>query len=114
MALYKYFTCKSKTESLSKYDVLPDPHGPLASIIPSATIEAANESVIKVLEGSQEVTSRSRGQYEVFSPKEKAAIAKYAIEVGVTKAIRKLQKNYPGRPLKEGTIRSWVKKYNAE
>ena len=112
MALYKYFTCKSKTES--KYDVLPDPHGPLASIIPSATIEAANESVVKVLEGSQEVTSRSRGQYEVFSPKEKAAIAKCAIEVGVTKAIRKLQKNYPGRPLKEGTIRSWVKKYNAE
>ena len=69
---------KSKTES--KY-VLPDPHGPLASIIPSATIEAANESVIKVLEGSQEVTSsRSRGQYEVFTPKEKAAIAKCAME----------------------------------
>ena len=38
MAFYKYF--KSKTEP--NYDVLTDPHGPLAFIIPSTTIESSH------------------------------------------------------------------------
>ena len=112
MALYKYFK--------SDKDTLPDPHGPLASTVPSATIQAANKAVKRVLDAeSKDEAPRSgqvgsRGQYEVFSPTEKAVIAKYAIEVGVTKAIRKLEKNYPGRQLKESTVRSWVKKYKEE
>ena len=111
MALYKYFK--------SDKDTLPDPHGPLASTVPSATIQAANKAVKRVLDAKSKDEARSgqvgsHGQYEVFSPTEKAAIAKYAIEVGVMKAIRKLEKNYPGKQLKKSTIRSWVKKYKEE
>jgi oligoribonuclease (3'-5' exoribonuclease) len=36
------------------------------------------------------------------------------MEIGVTKAIRKLEKKYSGRRLKESTIREWVKRYKAE
>lgn len=114
MALYKYFKSKSESKSPFKYDVLPDPHDPsMSSSILPAAIKAANESVKIVLDKPQDKTSTSRGQYEVFSPNEKAVIAKCAVEIGVTKAIGKLQRNYPGRQLKESTIRTWVKKYNA-
>ena len=56
----------------------------------------------------------SRGKYESFSAVEKATIAKYALEVGVTRAINKLQPQFPGRTLKEPTVRSWVTKYKVE
>lgn len=57
---------------------------------------------------------RPRGQYEAFSAKEKATIVRCAVDVGVTKAIRKLEKQFQGRQLKESTVRAWVKKYKAE
>ena len=41
MALYRYFKLVEKQESL----FLPDPTGPLSSVVPSSTIEAVNRSV---------------------------------------------------------------------
>ena len=108
--LLKYFKPKERDAPL------PDPAGPLSSVMPSSSIQVANKAVKRVLDESlsSEASWHSRGQYETFSPTEKASIAKYAREVEVTKAIRKLEKNYPGRQLKESTVRTWVKRLNIE
>ena len=108
--LLKYFKPKERDTPL------PDPAGPLSSVMPSSSIQVANKAVKRVLDesSSSEASRPSHGQYETFSPTEKASIAKYAREVGVTKAIRKLEKNYPGRQLKESTVRTWVKRLNIE
>lgn len=90
---------------------LPDPSGPLASVVPPSNIQAANRAVKRALEEEKLAPGRSRGPYEVFSPEEKALITKCAIDVSVTRAIRKLENKYPGRQLKESTIRTWMKKY---
>ena len=73
----------------------------------------ANKEVVKVLGSTNEESNLarvSRGEYESFTPVEKATIAKYAIEVGVTKAISRLEHQYPGRKLKEPTVHLWVYK----
>ena len=97
-----------------KVRVLPDAFGPLSAIVPSSAIKAANKEVTEILNcKSKGESSRSchRGQYETFTPVEKATIAKYALEVGVTKAIRKLELQFPERKLKEPTVRSWSVEY---
>ena len=112
MSLYKYFKKTTGDEAF-----LPDPSGPLSTKVPSSTIAMANKEVVKVLGSTNEESNpawASRGQYKSFTPVEKATIAKYAIEVGVTKAISKLQHQYPGRKLKEPTVRLWVTKYKQE
>ena len=95
---------------------LPDPTSPLSSVVPSSTIEAVNRSVENVLDDKedQSIQKGTRGHYETFSAKEKASVARCAAEIGVTKAIRKLEKQYPGRQLKESTVRAWVKRYKFE
>lgn len=80
--------------------------------MPSSSIEVANEAVKKVLEADDE-RCKPRGQYNSFNSS-KATIAKCALEIGVTKAIRKLEKQFPGRTLKESSIRGWVSKYKQE
>ena len=109
MSIYKYF----KPE---KSPLLPDPTGPLSAVVPSSTIEEANKAVKRILneEATEHDSKTARRQYDIFTAQEKARIAKCAIEVGVTKSIRKLEKHYPGRRLKESTIREWVKRYKAE
>ena len=112
MALFRYFKPKEKQENR----FLPDPTGPLSVVVPSSTIDAANKAVKRVLDdGERSCTQkRARGQYETFPAKEKATIARYASEIGVTKAIRKQEKQYSGSQLKESTVRAWAKKYKAE
>ena len=41
-----------------------------------------------------------------FTPEEKASIAKAAAESGVTRAIRNVGKKFPGRALRESTVRT--------
>ena len=60
------------------------------------------------------MASRNSGQYDSFTSIEKATIAKYALEVGVTKAIRKLECQFLERKLREPTVCSWVNKYKLE
>ena len=89
MSLYKYFKKTTGDEAF-----LPDPSGPLSTKVPSSTIAMANKEVMKVLGSTNEESNlarANRGQYESFTPVEKATIAKYAIEIGVTKAISKLE-----------------------
>ena len=93
---------------------LSDPRGPLSSQVPSSFIAAANKEVSKVLDVEKKSVSASRGKYESFSAVEKATIAKYALEVGVTRGINELQPQFPGRTLKEPTVWSWVTKYKVE
>ncbi len=114
MTLYKYFQRDSKKDSVISF--LPDEAGPLSINIPSKAIRSANEEVTKVIKKMGKAEDRgantgSRGQYESFTSIEKASIARYALEVGVTKAIRKLERQFPERKLKEPTVRSWVNKY---
>ena len=113
MAIYNFF---------KKIDtVLPDESGPLSAKVPSTAISLANKEVSKILsketeEDSKEGRSSStrRGQYESFTSTEKVAIAKYALENGVTRAIRRLQKQFSGKTLKEPTVRSWMNKYKLQ
>ena len=102
--------------------MLPKPDSSLATVVPASTITAANEAVKKVIAvdaGEEEKgTARSshgqRGEYEHFTPKEKARIGKRASEHGVTATVRFFSKSFPGRPLKESSVRTWKKKYEVE
>ena len=90
----------------------------LPAAVPSSSIAAANKDVTKVLEeelDKKDATPKSaRGDYEHFIPEEKARIGKRAAEHGVTGAIRYFSKVFPGRSLKESTVRTWKKKYLQE
>ena len=53
--------------------------------------------------------------YKVYTASsEKAKVAQRAAEFGVTNTIRFFAGEFTGRPLKESTIRVWVKKYKKE
>ena len=105
MALLKYFKRDDTT--------LPNPEGPLSTIMPFSSIQALNKSVEPLLSASDK-ESGSRGPYEYFTEEDKAVIAKRACEVGVTNAIRALDTRYPGKSLKESTVRTWMTKYKKE
>ena len=94
--LYSYFT------SSAKY--LPIPSGPLSAEVPSSSIKSANKIFGPLLQSADPATCKKRGQCDVFTPEEKASIAKVAAESGVTRAIK-----FPGRALKESTVRTWVR-----
>ena len=110
MALYKYFAPAKPS--------LPKPDGPLSAVVPSSSIAAANKEVTKVLEeelDQKDATPKSaHGEYEHFTPEEKARIGKRAAEHGVTAAIRYFSKVFPGRSLKESTVQTWKKRYLQE
>ena len=59
-------------------------------------------------------TRKACGEYDVFTPEEKARIAKCAVEIGVTCAIRRLSKQFTDRSLKESSVRTWTKQYIKE
>ena len=72
MALYQYF---------QPSDGLPDPSGPLSASVSPAVIKDANEAVRSV------TRSKPRGKYAKFTPKQQAAIGKYASQHGNQAAI---------------------------
>ena len=79
MSLYKYFKKTTGDEAF-----LPDPSGSLSTKVPSSTIAMANKEVMKVLGSTNKESNlawASRGQYESFTPVEKATIAKYAMDL---------------------------------
>ena len=105
MALLKYF---------KKASVLPSPDGPLSEKMPSATIAAANKEVQKVLDSMEDGSTSKRAPYSKYSDVERARVAKRASEMGVTNTIRFFKKDFPDRPLKEGTVRTWKKQYESQ
>ena len=99
MALFKY---------LRPVDNLPDPNGPLSTVIhPSVTAEV-NRQVRAI-----EQQPKKRGEYSKHSTEEKAAIGKYAGENGVAAAVRYYKKT-KGVILKELLVRDWKKAYLSE
>ncbi len=103
MALYRYF----KVEKGG----LPDPHGPLAKIVPSSSIAAANSEVQAARESSLP-DRKKRGSYAKYTPEQKALIAKRAAEHGVVATIRHYAKEFP--KLKDTTVRDWRDAYRLE
>ena len=55
-----------------------------------------------------------RGRYEFCSPTNKAKVAKYASENGVTASLRHFKQTNEFNNLKESTVRGWVKQYRNE
>ena len=99
MALFKY---------LRPVDNLPDPNGPLSTVIhPSITAEV-NRQVRAI-----EQQPKKRGEYSKHSTEEKAAIGKYAGENGVAAAVLYYKKT-KGVILKESLVRDWKKAYLSE
>ena len=108
MVLYKYFRPQEQNNCF-----LPKPDGPLSAVMPSSSPLVAKKEVKTVLDCSNDC-KKKRGNYEHFSKRDKAKIAKYAAENGVTAAIRHFSKAFPGRLLKESSVRTWKMKYLRE
>ena len=106
MSLLKYFERSNLT--------LPKPCGPLLTVLPSSTITATNKEVKQVLKRSKTPGASKRGEYEHFTPEEKAQIGQRAAECGVTASIQHFSKVFPGRSLKESSVKTWKMKYLQE
>jgi len=86
MALSKYgFVIKSRSNPASIVD-LPNPSGPLSKAIPSSAIESVNAAVREVVIERQ-VPNAKRWKCQHYSDKEKAEIAKRAIDHGITDTV---------------------------
>ena len=53
-------------------------------------------------------------RYDFFSPENKAKVAKYAAENGVTASLHHFKQTGEFNNLKESTVRGWVKQYRSE
>jgi len=105
MALLKYFKRIEPSKEERIQSVLPKPDGPLARLMPSSAIEAANSAVREIFtDGTidedsptpcDKVTLKTvRGTYQTFTDKEKAEFAKRAAENGITATILPRVKNF--------------------
>ncbi len=90
---------------------MPSPRGSLSKSIPTSAIAAANKEVKAMLAGSTQPTSK-RGKYHKYSPKDRAAIGKFAAENGVPAARRKYSPKFPY--INESTARKFKELYMKE
>ena len=74
--------------------------------------ELASEQIEKCKERTATLGMK-RGCYDFFSPKNKAKVAKYASENGVT-ALHHFKQAGEFNNLKESTVHGWVKQYQSE
>lgn len=95
MAIYKFFKPCSSIEhgSISRY---------------SSSVDTIESEIIKAEEKRHR--SKKRGEYLSISQEEKAKIARYASENGVSKAL----KHFKDKKLKESTVRGWQSTYKRE
>ena len=86
MEFFKYFKVSKRSDNT----YLPDVNGPLAKEMPSSVIAAANSSIARTMEISEQKqdTGKPRGEYQVYSGKEKAEIAKRATVYRISPTIR--------------------------
>ena len=66
------------------------------------------------MRGKDSNSRNERGCYEFCSPENKAKIAKYASENGITASLRHFKLTSEFNNLKESTVRGWVKQYRNE
>ena len=112
MALLKYFKVSKRSDNT----YLPDVNGPLAKEMPSSAIAAANSSIARAMEirEQKQDTGKPRGEYRVYSGKEKAEIAKRAAVYGISATIRHYAKIDPKRVLPSSSVFDWKKQYQQE
>ena len=104
MSLYDYFkpACAS---------ILPPPDGPLSRIVPSSSIQAANEAVKAALPDAAaagmkpNIKKKKRGVYMKHSDEEKAMIGNYAVQHGTSGALQHFNDDFPN--LKWTTVNDW-------
>ena len=97
-SILSYFKCKSGNLPTFK------------SSLPPNVVASALKEVNKV-QTSDERNGRKRGSYGIFSAKDKAKVAKYASENGVTASLKYFKRTQEFTDLKEPTVRGWVKVY---
>ena len=96
MVLFKYGFETNQTSTTK----LPDPSGPLSKSIPSSVITAANTAVIEAMikkPTCTEAPDAKRGRYHHYREKERAEIAKRAIEFKITATVHHYVSLYPTR-----------------
>ena len=93
MTLLKYLTLK-RHDTKNCLECLPDASGPLAIAMPSGSITAANSTVERVFKQTPEA-NKPRGEYQVYTAKERAEIGKRAAVYGITSTIRYYRKINP-------------------
>ena len=95
---------------------LPDPNGPLSSIIPAEAIRDANDAHTRA-QSSQQIQGgeckRSRGFYVKLTPVQQAQIAKYALANGNKAAILRYTKEFQTE-IKMSLVSTWKAKYVSE
>ena len=97
MALLKYFKRVDSKKPEKVEAVLPKVDRPLATLMPMSSIEAVNKVVrAKMMENAsgiepheeEDSDKKLQGNYQFFSPKEKAEFGKRVAELGITSTIR--------------------------
>lgn len=78
--------------------------------VPSTAVQWAKREVQQQQEHSVKAGTK-RGVYGVVSPDDKAKIAKYAAENGVSASLRHFKRGNAFPDLKESTVRGWAKAY---
>ena len=126
MALLKYFKRIEPKKSEKIDEVLPKTDGPLSTLMPTSAIEAANKAVRDTLldsetsavtetDGGNDSVTKRRGNYQFFSPKEKAELGKRAAEYGITSTIRYFARvDRQERSLSPSTLFAWKEHYLKE
>ena len=107
MSLYRYFKPVAKS--------LPDPNGPLSSVMPSSTIKAANDAVLATQSRQTEGASKpsKRGPYVMLTGVQQAEVARYAFSHGNKAAIRRYGEEY-STEIKDSSVGTWKSKYAEE
>ena len=80
------------------------------SSLPPKILHSALREVRKAEEKIEETGSK-RGNYAFYTGENKAKVAKFAAENGVTKAMRHFKETKEFPDLKEPTVRGWVNKF---
>ena len=83
------------------------------SALPHGYVRSAIKETKKVEEDAERIGSK-RGDYAVISAENKARIARYASENGVTASLRHFKRSGEFKDLKEATVRGWVKRFKSE
>ena len=96
--LLKYFKQIEPKKSEKIDAVLPKTDGPLLTLMQTSAIQVANQAIRATLldsespmsetDGGNGCTTKRRGNYQFFSPKEKTELGKRAAEYGITSTIQ--------------------------
>ena len=96
---FKYFKQTEPKKSEKIDGVLPKTDGPLSTLMPTSSTQAANKVVCATMldsespivtetDGGNDSATKCCGNYQFFSPKEKVELGKRAVEYGIISTIQ--------------------------